>query len=279
MKTYIIAEIGINHNGDINVAKQLIDVAKDCGCDAVKFQKRNPDKAIPESEKGVVKETPWGLLPRIEYKKKLEFGADEFDQINSHCEEVDIKWSASPWDEDSIAFLLNYDLPWVKVASAIFGNRRLCKLIADGWGNIIASTGMSEEDDVRAGYAVLRNGGENKVSLLHCVGSYPAPPSELNLRVIQWLADTFVCPVGYSGHEVGLWPSLVAVGMGATIIERHITLDRAMWGTDQSASVEPQGLKKLVGCIRDAEVYLGDGHKVITPSELPHIKKLRGTIS
>tara|TARA_R100000008_G_scaffold71487_1_gene49348 strand:+ start:382 stop:1224 length:843 start_codon:yes stop_codon:yes gene_type:complete len=276
-KTYIIAEIGINHNGDINKAKQLIDIAQVAGCDSVKFQKRNPDICVPEHQKEVMRDTPWGRMTYLDYKHKIEFGEEEYDQIDSYCKGKDISWSASPWDLDSLKFLRNFDIPYVKIPSALLTNDKLLiesTKIDDNTkpAKIILSTGMSTIKEVDHAVSILK--GSN-YALLHCNSSYPAPVEDLNLNCIKSLRDRYGCEVGYSGHEFGITTTIASICMGATIIERHITLDRTMWGTDQMCSVEPQGLIKLVRGIRELESALGDGNKIVTENEQKIKDKLR----
>ena len=271
-KTYIIAEIGINHNGDLDIAKKLIDVAKSTGCDSVKFQKRNPDVCVPEHQKQIMRETPWGRMTYLDYKYKVEFGKDEYDEIDRYCREKNIDWSASPWDIDSLIFLLNYDLSYIKIPSAMLTNDKLLKATASTGKKVILSTGMSTIEEIDKAVDIL---GDCDYTLLQCNSVYPAPNEDLNLRCIHTLRDRYNCEVGYSGHERGLQVSVASVALGASIVERHITLDRTMWGTDQSASLEPAGLNTLVRDIRIIEKALGDGVKKVTEQEKPIKKKLR----
>ena len=271
-KTHIIGEIGINHNGDLDVVKKLIDIASVAGCDSVKFQKRNPDVCVPEHQKSVMRDTPWGRMTYLEYKYKVEFGKREYNFIDKYCREKGIQWSASPWDIDSLHFLLNYELPYIKIPSALLTDHRLLRATAQTGKKIILSTGMSSMEEVEKAVDIIK---DCDYSLLHCNSTYPAPIDELNLNCIKTLKEKFGCEVGYSGHEYGLSTTIASVCMGATIIERHITLDSTMWGTDQMCSVEPQGLIKLVKGIREIEKALGDGEKIVTESEKPIRKKLR----
>tara|TARA_R100000315_G_scaffold24444_2_gene9235 strand:+ start:1368 stop:2228 length:861 start_codon:yes stop_codon:yes gene_type:complete len=284
-KTYIIAEIGINHNGDLDIAKKLIDIASLSGCDSVKFQKRNPDVCVPEHQKGVMRDTPWGRMTYLEYKYKVEFGKEEYDEIDRYCKERNIQWSASPWDMDSLEFLNQYDLPYIKIPSAMLTNDELLIAARNTGKKVILSTGMSTLKEIDHANNLLIHGGKmpermgqgNKnYALLHCNSQYPAPLEELNLSAIKTLKEKFFCEVGYSGHEFRLGTSVAAVYLGATIIERHITLDRTMWGTDHLSSVEPQGLIKLVKGIRELETCYGDGELGCSPGELEIAKKLRG---
>jgi len=270
---YIIAEIGINHNGDVKIAKELIKIAKNAGCNAVKFQKRNPDVCVPEKQKNIMRETPWGYITYLDYKYKVEFEKEEYDIINDYCNKLDIHWFASPWDVDSVKFLSQYNLPALKVPSASLNDIELLNSMKNTGIPIILSTGMSSQEEVDEAINLL-SGVE--LAVLQCVSTYPTHPSELNLNVIksfqQKYPDTII---GYSGHETGLSTTYAAVAIGAKIIERHITLDRSMWGTDHSASIEPHGLKTLVSNIRDIESAMGDGVKNITKGELPIREKLR----
>ena len=272
MKTYIIAEIGINHNGDLNTAKKLIDIAKVAGCDSVKFQKRNPDVCVPEHQKSVMRDTPWGRMTYLDYKYKVEFGKKEYDEIDRYCKQNGIEWSASPWDLDSLEFLMKYDIPYIKIPSALLTDEKLLKASVKTDKKIILSTGMSSMEEVEKAVDIVKN---CDYSLLHCNSTYPAPIDELNLNCIKTLKDKFQCEVGYSGHEYGLTTTMASIYLGASIIERHITLDRSMWGTDQLCSVESQGLIKLVKGIRELERSLGDGVKRVTETEKPIREKLR----
>ena len=275
-KTYIIAEIGINHNGDINIAKKLIDIAKVAGCDAVKFQKRNPDVCVPEHQKTKVRETPWGKMTYLEYKHKVEFNKQQYDEIDEYCKEREIHWSASPWDLDSLEFIKQYDLPFIKLPSAMLTNKELLTKSAMTGAKIILSTGMSTEEEIDEAVSILKKHCNDNFALLHCNSTYPAPIEELNLSCISTLKKKYDCEVGYSGHEFRLHTTVSCVYLGATILERHITLDRTMWGTDQLSSVEPQGLIKLVKGVRELEASCGDGNISVTESEKVIRKKLRG---
>ena len=273
---YVIAEIGINHNGDLDIAKKLIDIAKVAGCDVVKFQKRNPDVCVPEHQKSVMRDTPWGKMTYLDYKYKVEFGQNEYDEIDVYCKKRDIQWSASPWDLDSLDFLNHYDIPFIKIPSALITDLELLKATAETNKKVIISTGMSTLEDVEKAVMTIKSVKSNvDFALLHCNSSYPAPIKDLNLKCIRTLKERFNCEVGYSGHEFGLTTTIASICLGATIIERHITLDRTMWGTDQMCSVEPQGLIKLVRGIKELNSALGDGVKVVTDTEIPIRKKLR----
>ena len=275
MKTYIIAEIGINHNGDLETAKKLIDIAALSGCDAVKFQKRNPDVCVPEHQKGVMRETPWGTMTYLDYKHKVEFEQEDYDEIDIYCHIKGIEWSASPWDLDSLKFIMQYDIPWIKIPSAMLTNDELLRASARTGKKIIFSVGMSTIEEIDHAVEILRE-EEAEFAMLHCNSTYPSPLEELNLKCIQTLKERYDCEVGYSGHEFRLGTTVASVYLGATILERHITLDRTMWGSDHLASVEPQGLIKLVKGVRELEMALGDGNKVVTEGEKPIRKKLRG---
>lgn len=270
--TYVIAEIGINHNGDLGIAKKLIDAASVAGCDAVKFQKRTPEICVPEAQRERLRETPWGTMTYMEYKERIEFGAAEYAEIDRYCREKGIHWFASPWDVPSVEFLEGFDPVCHKVASASLTDEELLRSLASTGRPLILSTGMSTMDEIRRGVEIL--GTENLI-LTHCTSAYPCPPEELNLRMVETLDREFACPVGYSGHEVGLQTTVAAVVLGACLVERHITLDRAMWGSDQAASVEPWGFMRLVRDIRVVEKALGDGEKRVYESELPLKERLR----
>lgn len=269
---YIIAEIGINHNGDIAIAKQLMDVAAQSGCNAVKFQKRTPAICVPEDQKSQMRETPWGTMTYLEYKERTEFGQSEYEQIDAYAKKLNIHWFASPWDLPSIDFLLGFNPVCIKVASASLTDTALLSKIAATKVPLILSTGMSTMAEIESAVALISN---TQFGLAHATSTYPCQPTELNLRMIQTLDSKFKVPVGYSGHETGLATTVAAVAMGATFIERHITLDRSMWGTDHSASVEPTGLDRLVRDIRNTEAALGNGVKCVFDSELPVKARLR----
>lgn len=273
----IIAEIGINHNGDLNIAKKLIDIAATAGCDAVKFQKRSPDVCVPEDQKGKLRQTPWGEMTYLAYKHRMEFEGTDYADIDRHCKSRGIDWSVSIWDRPSAIFTKGIGKDWVKIPSAKLTDIDLLLYTALNFDKIIMSTGMSTADEVRAAYDILSDGGKNEVTVMHCNSSYPAPVDELNLNCITTLKQSYPdAIIGYSGHEFGIIPTVAAVSMGATVIERHITLDREMWGTDQKSSVEPHGLFKLVKYVRELERALGTGIIGITDAEQEVKKKLRG---
>ncbi len=269
--TFITAEIGINHNGDINIAKKLIDMAIFAGCDAVKFQKRTVEEVYTKEDLDKTRETPFGTTNR-DYKEAIEFGREEYEEIDRYCKQRGIMWFASPWDIKSVDFLEKFDVPCYKIASASLTDDELLRHIKSKGKPIILSTGMSTVEQIKHAVDLL---GEDNLILLHCTSTYPAKPEELNLKVIIWLRKEFSCPVGYSGHETGVVPSVMATILGARMVERHITLDRAMWGSDQAASLEPHGLNILVRDIKLMPVCLGDGQKKVFDSEKPIIEKLR----
>jgi N-acetylneuraminate synthase len=269
---YFIAEIGINHNGDINLAKKLIAVAAASGCNAVKFQKRNPELCVPASQRNLIRETPWGNMTYFEYRHKVEFGKNEYDAIDRYCKELGITWFASAWDMDSVDFMAKYDIPCYKVPAAKLTDDDLLRQTRKQGQPIIMSTGMSSLEQLDHAVEVLT---KDALILLHCCSAYPASYEDLNLRLISYLKERYQVPVGYSGHETGLPTSVAAFALGACVIERHITLDRAMWGSDHAASLEPTGLMRLLRDIRLVEKSLGERVKRVLPSEEPLIKRLR----
>jgi len=273
--TYIIAEIGINHNGDIETAKKLIDVAVLAGCDAVKFQKRTPDLCVPPEQRNLMRETPWGCIPYIDYKNRIEFGPEEYKEIDRYCDEKGIVWFASCWDEPSVDVIEQFNPACYKIASASLTDDSLLAHINEMGRPMILSTGMSTMDEIYHAVSILDN---DRLLLSHTTSAYPCKPEELNLKMIQTLRMNFDCPIGYSGHEVGLQTTTATVVLGACFVERHVTLDRAMWGSDHAASVEPTGLIRLVRDIRVIEKALGNGEKTVYESEVSMIKKLRRTI-
>ncbi|MEM3172630.1 MAG: N-acetylneuraminate synthase family protein [Candidatus Nitrosotenuis sp.] len=271
---FITAEIGINHNGDIEIAKKLIDVAKDAGCDAVKFQKRTVEKVYSKEVLDSPRESPWGTTTR-DQKLGLEFNEKQYDIIDKYCKQKNIDWYASAWDVDSQIFLRKYNLKYNKVASAMLTHSKLLDTIAEERKYTFISTGMSTIEEIRLAVEIFRN-HNCPFELQHSNSSYPMNIEEANLRCIETLRKEFNCNVGYSGHEaVGYIVCVVAVMLGATSIERHITLDRSMYGSDQAASLEPLGLMRLVRDIRTIDKILGDGIKRVYPSEIPVMKKLR----
>lgn len=270
---FIIAEIGINHNGDIEIAKKLIDAASRAGCNAVKFQKRTPELCVPKAQKGLERETPWGRITYLEYKYKVEFGRQEYEIIDTYCRDKGILWTASCWDLPSLEFIEQFHPAFHKVPSAHLTNHALLNAYAEAGRPLLLSTGMSTLEEIDQAAALLDD--RLPWMLLQCTSTYPAQHEEINLRVMGSLRERYGRPVGYSGHEVGLQVSIAAAALGADAIERHITLDRAMWGSDQAASVEPYGLERLVRDIRVVEKALGDGVKRVYESEYPVRRKLR----
>jgi N-acetylneuraminate synthase len=270
--TYIVAEIGINHNGDIVNTLKLIDAASLAGCDAVKFQKRVPELCVPPDQRNNMRDTPWGRITYLEYRHKVELSREDYEIIDQHCREKHIAWFASCWDLPSVDFIEDFNPPCHKIASACLTNDRLLERIRSTGRPMVLSTGMSSIEEIRHAIAVI--GCENLL-ITHSTSAYPCAPHELNLRVIRALGEEFDCPIGYSGHEVGLQTTYAAVVLGACFVERHITLDRAMWGSDQAASVELSGFFRLVRDIRVIEQSLGDGIKRVYDSELPIRNRLR----
>ncbi|MBG0788836.1 MAG: N-acetylneuraminate synthase family protein [Anaerolineaceae bacterium] len=270
--TYVIAEVGINHNGSVQVAKDLILAAHEAGVDAVKFQKRTPEICVPDHQKGQMRDTPWGYISYLDYRYKVEFDQKEYEEIDEYAKSLGIDWLASSWDLPSLKFIDAFNPPAHKVPSALLTDHELLRGLRDTGKAVILSTGMSTMEEIDGAVEVV---GTDNLLICHTTSSYPCPPEELNLKMIQTLQDRFDCPIGYSGHEVGLVPSAVAVAMGACLVERHVTLDRAMWGSDQAASVEPQGIRTLVKYIRVTEKSLGDGKKKVYDSEQSSLKKMR----
>lgn len=273
---YIIAEIGINHNGDLQIAKKLIDAANACLWNCVKFQKREPDIAVPEEQKSLMRDTPWGRITYLEYKKKIEFGRKEYDYIDKYCKDKPIAWTASPWDIPSLEFLLDYDLPFIKIASASNMDKDILRLACESKIPLLVSTGMSTLKELDELVEYLEKYSDGRYILMHTNSSYPTPAKELNLRMITTLKERFQCLVGYSGHEIDLEPTVVATSLGAKVIERHVTLDHDMWGTDQAASLSVAAMAMLQGRIKEILDMLGDGVKTITEKEKSVRRKLRG---
>jgi len=272
---FVTAEIGINHNGDIEIAKNLIEIAKSAGCDAVKFQKRTVEKVYSKSILDSPRESPWGKTTR-DQKLGLEFGKKEYDEINQHCLLYGIDWFASSWDLDSQSFLCQYDLKYNKIASAMLTNSELLKTVAKEKKHTFISTGMSTMEEIGDAVNIFRE-HNCPFELMHANSSYPMKIEEANLLCIPMLKKEFGCNVGYSGHEIGAYRvSLIAVTLGATSLERHITSDRTMYGSDQAASLEPAGLERMVRDIQGVEAIMGDGEKRVWDSEIPVKKKLRG---
>ncbi len=269
---YVVAEIGINHNGDLDLAKRLIDVAAVAGCDAVKFQKRTPELCVPPDQRDALRDTPWGRMTYMDYRERVEFDRAAYTEIDRHCRDRGIQWTASCWDHEALAFLETFNPPFHKVPSACLTHHDLLRRMRETGRPVVLSTGMSTMEEIRRAVSALDT---DRLVLCHATSTYPSSPDELNLRMISTLQSMFDCPVGYSGHEVGLQTSFAAVALGAALIERHVTLDRHMWGSDQHASIEPTGLLRLVRDIRVIERSLGDGIKRVYPSELPVMRRLR----
>ena len=270
---FVIAEIGINHNGDVALAKRLISVALAAGCDAVKFQKRTPELCVPMAQRDQMRETPWGYISYMEYREKTEFGQAEYAEIDRYCRDTGIAWFASCWDEPSVDFIQQFtNVPCYKIASATLTNDELLQHTRATGKPILLSTGMSTLAEIDHAVEVL---GTKNLILLHAVSTYPAYYNELNLRAIQTLSDRYRVPVGYSGHETGIASSVAAVALGACVVERHVTVDRAMWGSDQAASLEPSGISRLIRDIRLVETSLGSGEKQVLERERPIIARLR----
>src|SRR5512144_3143074 len=270
---YIIAEVGINHNGDIEIAKKIIDAAVHAGANAVKFQKRTPEVSTPLDQQTQMRETPWGYITYLDYRHKVEFSEEQYCEIEKHCKQKGIPWLVSVWDEPSVDFMEKFETPAYKIPSASLTDAGLIRKARATGKPVILSTGMSTMEQIRKG---VKAAGEKDLVLMHCTSTYPCEPEELNLKMVETLRREFPnTPIGYSGHEVGLVPSAIAVALGACMVERHLTLDRAMWGSDQAASVEPGGFERLVKYIRVSEVALGDGVKKVYESEKASMRKLR----
>ncbi len=274
---FIIAEIGINHNGDLSIAKELIDVASNAGCDAVKFQKRTIDKVYTQEVLDSPRESPWGTTQR-EQKEGLEFGQAEYQEIDEYCRSKKIEWLASAWDLESQKFLSQFNLKYNKIASAMVVDENFLKEVAAEGRHTFVSTGMTDLDGIGRAVDIFRK-AKCPFELMHTVSTYPMVDDDANLNCISMLREHFGCDVGYSGHEVGLAVSYGAAALGITSLERHVTLDRAMYGSDQSASVEPAGLRQLVGAVRKIERAMGDGKKRFLEKEVPIAKKLRGHLA
>ena len=273
MGIFIVAEIGINHNGDMSICKDLIDVAADAGCDAVKFQKRDITRVYTQEFLDSPRESVWGGTQRAQ-KHGLEFGYEQYKEINSYCHAKGIEWFASAWDTNSQLFLREFSCKYNKIASAMIVDQALLRMVAEEGKHTLISTGMSTYDDIQKAVDIFRH-ANCPFELMHTVSTYPMRDEDANLRVINTLRDRYQCDVGYSGHEVGLAISYAAAAIGITSLERHITLSRAMYGSDQSASIEPAGLRQLVGAVRKIEMAMGDGEKRIIDAEIPIARKLR----
>ena len=272
--TKIIAEIGINHNGDIELAKKLISMAKIAGCDYVKFQKRNPDICVPEEQKKLMRDTPWGYISYLDYKKKIEFSKEDYVEIDNFCKEINIEWFASAWDFDSLNFIEYFNIKKHKIASALITNIDFLKQVALLKKYTFISTGMCELRDIDSAVNIFEK-ANCKFELMHSVSTYPAEEKDLNLSLINFYKKRYNCNVGYSGHENTISPSVIAAALGASSIERHITLDRSLFGTDQSASVEERGLKELVSIIKKIPVVLGVPQKKMLEAEKLIAQKMR----
>ena len=273
-KPFLIGEIGINHNGSINLAKKLINLAVTSGFDAVKFQKRDPNISTPEDQKFKLRQTPWGEMTYLDYKKKIEFGSKEFNEIDKFCKKKKIIWFASAWDISSQKFLKKYKCKYNKVASAMLTNVHLLEKIAREKKLTFISTGMSTMKDISKAINIFKK-RKCKFILMHCVSTYPCPIEKLNLNLIKVLKKKFKCEVGYSGHESSVSPSLIAYLLGARYIERHITLDRSMWGTDQAASLSQSGMQNLSAILNKAPLVLGSGKKILSKQEKDMLKKFK----
>jgi N-acetylneuraminate synthase len=270
---FVVGEIGINHNGDIEIAKKIIAGAKHAGCDAVKFQKRTPEICTPKDQWNIERDTPWGRMTYIDYRHKVEFGEKEYFVIDKYCKEIGMIWFTSCWDEEAVDFIEQFNPPLYKTASAALTDLGLLEKHKKLNKPIMMSTGMSTMEQIDKAISFM---DQNNLMIAHATSAYPCKNEELNLKMIETLKQKYPdIPIGYSGHEVGLAPTWAAVALGACFVERHITLDRAMWGTDQAASVEVGGMERLVTNIRDIENSLGDGIKKVYDSELGQIKKLR----
>jgi N-acetylneuraminate synthase len=273
--TFVVAEIGINHNGDLKIAKKMIDAAKAVGCDAVKLQKRTPDICVPLSHRKIMRETPWGPMTYMDYRYKIEFEYEDYLEIDRYCNEKEICWFASCWDKVSVDLIDQFNPPCYKIPSALLTDDDLLKYTRSRNKPVILSTGMSTQEQIDHAVEIL---GINDLIILQSTSTYPCKIEELNLRVIQTFSERYNCPIGYSGHEVGISTTIAAAALGAKMIERHLTLDRSMWGSDQSASVEPEGLEKIVKYIHANERAMGNGKKKVYDDEIPVLKKLRRVV-
>ena len=279
-KPYLISEIGINHNGDINIAKKLIDATNATGWDCAKFQKRNPDVCVPEHQKDVMRDTPWGSMKYIDYKYKVEFEKPEYDIINHQCKDKGLDWSASVWDYDSLDFLLNNytDVPFIKIPSAINGSYEFLEDACKTGIPILVSLGMAELEDCDK-IVNLLNKHSSDFCVMHTNSAYPAPNNQLNLSLIPFFIERYKCPVGYSGHEIDLEPSVIASTLGANVIERHVTLDHSMWGSDHKCSLEVHAMDLLRKRILSAHEAIGVPNKKVFDAEAPKIKSLKNIIT
>lgn len=269
---FIVAELGINHNGDISIAKELILAAASAGANAVKFQKRTPELCVPIDQRLKERETPWGLMTYMDYRYRMEFDRSQYLELMNFARELKLEFFATPWDEESLKFLIDIGVPCIKIASASLTDLNLISESAECGLPVIISTGMSTMENIVSAVKILE---KNQLIIAHSTSTYPCPVEELNLSMITVLKKEFNCLVGYSGHESGVSTTVAAVVLGAKYIERHLTLDRAMWGTDHAASLEPQGFTRLVRDIRIFEQAIGNGVKQIYSSEIPYLEKLR----
>jgi len=274
-RPYFIGEIGINHNGDLNLAKKLMDAVSACNWDCAKFQKRNPEICVPEHQKSMPKETPWGSMSYLEYKEKIEFGKGEYNALSYYANQKPIDWTASVWDIDSLEFIMQYDVPFIKIPSALITNIDLLAEAGKTNKPIIISTGMSTLQEVDVAVNTLIKSGTKPI-IMHTNSSYPAPKEELNLAIIPMFKKRYDCVIGYSGHEEDLEPTVIAAVLGAKVIERHITLSHDMWGTDQKASLEVVAMDMLYKRIKDIDLIIGSNKKIVTEREMKVRRKLRG---
>lgn len=273
---FMIAEIGLNHNGDLSIAKKLIDAAFACDWHCVKFQKRTPEICVPDHQKAVSKDTPWGKMTYLEYRHRVEFGEKEYSYIDQYCREKPIFWTASVWDLPSLQFVLRYDVPFIKIPSAKLVETNLLREAALTGKPVLLSTGMSTIEEIDAAVSVLDEFSAGNYVLMHTNSTYPTPPDELNLLTLKFLKERYDCVVGYSGHEYDLEPTVIAVALGARIIERHVTLNHNMWGSDQFASLEVHAMDLLHKRVKQIPISMGDGVKKLTENEILIRRKLRG---
>jgi N-acetylneuraminate synthase len=273
---YLIGEIGINHNGDLQIAKRLIDAVFACQWDCAKFQKRTPAVSVPEAQKNTIRETPWGQMTYLNYRYRVEFDPHQYDYIDKYCRDKPVDWTASVWDLPSLEFLLRYEVPFIKIPSALLTHDELLAAAAKSKVPLIVSTGMSTLEEIDHAVDLIMKFGVKPV-IMHTNSTYPTPLHELNLALIPFLKQRYGCVVGYSGHEVDLEPTVVAVALGAQVIERHITLSHDLWGTDQQASLEVLAMDMLAKRVRHVPVMIGKAEKRVTEGEIPIRKKLRGS--
>lgn len=274
---FMIAEIGLNHNGDLSIAKKLIDAAFACNWHCVKFQKRTPELSVPESQKKVMRDTPWGKMTYLEYRHRVEFGKKEYDYIDKFCKEKPILWSASAWDVPSLEFLLSYDIPFIKIPSAKLTDKKLITEATGSGRPLVLSTGMSTIEEIDDAVHAIDKASDGNFMLMHTNSTYPTPYEDINLNVINFLKKRYGCIVGYSGHEYDLEPTVIAVSLGARVVERHITMDHKMWGSDHFASLEVHAMDLLYKRLKNMDAILGDGVKRVTGGEVEIRKKLRGS--